>query len=126
MTAVYIIVFVVFLAFIYGIVYMTKSSKEDREKEQLAAQKAFEEKVSHIKETHIIGQSSQKNASSAVGRAVVGDILGGGAGAVVGASTAKNDEIITFLIIYDNGKRETDQAKYGDEKYNIYIQYLKV
>lgn len=89
------------------------------------AAKPYNVNKDHIVEVHIIGQSANKNTKDAINRAIIGGVLVGGAGAIVGASTGANDEIITFLIDYDDGSRAADRVLFGSERYNWYIKYLK-
>lgn len=69
-----------------------------------------------IVKVDVLGEESK--AASGVGRAVVGGLLFGGAGAVVGALTAKDKQYTSFKVTYSNGKQEVVKFKKGSFTYN--------
>lgn len=79
-----------------------------------------------ISKTIIIGNDSRKSATSSVSRGIVGGLLFGGLGALGGALSAKNKNKTTFLIVYENGKRETKEVKNNSPDYNKFINYLEI
>ncbi len=42
-----------------------------------------------------------------------------------GSRHKKTEEVTTFLIIYDDSSRETEQVVNGSERYNSLIMYLE-
>ena len=70
--------------------------------------------------------SSKKDTGSTIARGVAGAWIAGDAGAIVGASTGKMNDFTTFLIIYSDDSRETNEVQNGSEMYNHYIKYLEV
>ena len=79
-----------------------------------------------IVKTKIIDTLGKKSTSSAAMRGVVGGAVAGGVGAVVGASTAKENRSTTFLILYKNGKRVTKTVPNSSAEYQKYIKYLDI
>lgn len=63
--------------------------------------------------------------NSGVGRAVAGGIIAGGVGAVVGASTAKDKEFVTFIVTYAGGKVDFIETEVGSVAYRIWMQEKK-
>ena len=57
----------------------------------------------NISMVEIVSEDSVKNVQSAVVRGVVGNIALGGAGALAGALSAKNDSTFNVIIRYHNG-----------------------
>lgn len=83
-----------------------------------------------ILKTKIIDTFTDSRAStgSAVGRAIVGNLLAGPVGAVVGASTAK-DKITRetmFMVFYTDGTREHKTVRNGSRQYEEYMKYLEL
>lgn len=79
-----------------------------------------------IKKVIIISNNSEKSAGSATGRAIVGGALFGLAGLVVGASTAKNKNYITFLVEYEDSHRETYNVEINSPLYKKLIEYIEM
>ncbi|WP_137842588.1 hypothetical protein [Bacillus sp. 2SH] len=57
----------------------------------------------NISMVEILSEDSAKNVQSAVVRGVIGNIALGGAGALAGALSAKNDSTFNVIIRYHNG-----------------------
>ncbi len=79
-----------------------------------------------IIKTIIVGQDSKKSTASTIGRGAIGGFLLGPVGLVGGALSGKNKNKTTFLIIYDDGSRETMDVKNGSLLYKTYISYLEI
>ncbi len=62
---------------------------------------------------------------SGAGRAIVGGMIAGGAGAIVGAATKKDKELVTFKITYKNGHVEFVDTMAGDVSYNFWIKAMQ-
>ena len=77
-----------------------------------------------IVKTKIIDAFGKTSVSSAVARGAVGNMVAGTAGAVIGASTAKNNRSTTFLIFYKSGKKATRTVPNDSLEYRKYIKYL--
>lgn len=77
-----------------------------------------------IAKVMIVGHDSRKKATSVIGRGIVGGALLGPVGLLAGAS-GKNKNKTTFLIIYNNGKRETITTKNNGFLYKKLIQYVE-
>lgn len=109
----------------------TLIAEREKNKKQLEEnQKQTEElenwKLNNIKKTVIVHISSKKDTGSTIARGVAGAWIAGDAGAIVGASTGKMNDFTTFLIIYSDDSRETNEVQNGSELYNHYIKYLEV
>lgn len=97
-------------------------------------QKMMEKDPYEIVKTKIIDtshtSSDQVSTGSVVGRAVVGNALFGGVGAVVGASTAKKKtkehHTTTFMVYYDNGMTQHKTVENGSKLYEKYMAKLEV
>lgn len=72
--------------------------------------------------------TSQVSTSSAIGRAIVGDVVAGPIGAVIGAGTArhkyKEHRHTTFLVYYADGTRKVETVENGTTVYKRYIELL--
>lgn len=77
-----------------------------------------------IVRTSIVGSDSKANASSAVGRAIVGDFIAGGVGSIIGASTAKKDGMTKFLVEYANGRKTVETVKDNSFRFTELVSYL--
>ena len=77
-----------------------------------------------IVKTRIIDAYGKTSTSSAVTRSAVGNAVAGPIGAVVGASTAKQNRSTTFLIFYKDGKKKTRTVQNNSLEYQKYIKYL--
>ena len=86
--------------------------------------KAQEKKESKILRTRIVDTSGRTSTSSAVGRSAVGGFVAGPVGAVVGASTAKQNRETTFLITYQNGTKKTKKVPNNSVEYEMYCKFL--
>ncbi len=88
----------------------------------------FEKKNANliIEKAIILNTDSTKSASSSISRGVIGGAIFGVGGAVGGALSGKNINKTTFLLIYKDGHRETQEVENGSDLYNCYIQYLDV
>ena len=73
---------------------------------------------------------TKTSATSAIGRAVVGDVIAGPVGSIIGAGTAKKStqEIkgkkVRFLVEYADGKKKTEDVKVDSRRYKELIQYM--
>ena len=76
-----------------------------------------------IKRTIIVSQTSQKKATSAIGRGLVGGALLGPVGLLAGVS-AKSKETTTFQVIYNNGTQKTETVPNDSSKFKEYCKYL--
>lgn len=86
--------------------------------------KAKEDGNGVIVKTKIVDAFGKTSVSSAVARSAVGNMVAGTAGAIIGASTAKNNRSTTFLIFYKNGKKATRTVPNDSLEYRKYIKYL--
>lgn len=75
--------------------------------------------------TKIIGSDSKAKTGSAIGRAVVGDVVCGVGGAVVGAMTAKNNTMTKFLVKYEDGHKAVETVKDNSSRFNLLISLLE-
>ena len=78
-----------------------------------------ETNVTKIEWVELVGEETKEK--SGVGRAVVGGLLFGGAGAIVGAITKKDKQYAVFEVTYSNGKTEEVKCKKGSFLYNTYM-----
>lgn len=78
-----------------------------------------------IEKTAIIGDESRKSASSAIVRGAVGAAILGPVGLLAGAS-AKNKNYTTFLVLYQDGTKETMTVKNGSGDYKTLAKYLDI
>ena len=62
---------------------------------------------------------------SGAGRAIVGGMIAGGAGAIVGAATKKDKELVTFKVTYKNGHVKFVDTIAGDVAYNFWITAMQ-
>jgi len=73
---------------------------------------------------------SRTSTTSAVGRAIVGDMIAGPTGAFIGAATAKqktekiNDGTMTFRIIWSDGSQTTETVTKGSAMYKKLIDMV--
>lgn len=77
-----------------------------------------------ISSVKIVSVDEKTSAGSAIARGVVGEMVGGTAGAVVGASTAKKDKKTTFLITFQNGKQKTKVVPNDALDYKRYMKLI--
>lgn len=74
--------------------------------------------------------TSKLSASSAVGRAVVGNAIAGDIGAIVGASTAKQKtkekHTTTFLVFYKDGHKNIETVEDGTLQFEVYVDKLEI
>lgn len=131
----YAIVILVILAFlvVFAIIFaiykaMKEADQPDEEEEQIEEKKFLEltERKNLIEKTKIINTNTVKNSKEAFNRGVTGAVLFGVTGAIIGSSSAKHISTTTFLIIYKDGHRETDEVVNGSRFYEFYIQFLEV
>lgn len=64
-----------------------------------------------------------KSALNATGRAVVGSMLAGPAGAIIGAATTKSktkstEQSATFSVKYESGRTGTETVRIGSQRFN--------
>lgn len=121
--------FVILLAIYIPPIY--KKKKEERRINELPEEEKKIEiekqrKRETIKKVIIISNNSEKSTGSAAGRAIVGGALFGLAGLVVGASTAKNKNYITFLVEYEDSHRETYNVEINSPLYKKLIEYIEI
>ena len=130
-----IILAVLALLVLFAIIFaITKALKEknqpsEQDEEELIEEKKLlelTERKNLIEKTKIINTSSVKNSKEAFNRGVTGAVLFGIPGAIIGSNSAKHISITTFLIIYKDGHRETDEVLNGSRFYNFYLQFLEV
>lgn len=79
-----------------------------------------------IEKVFIIGNDSKSKTGSAVSRAIVGDILAGGVGSIVGASTAKKSGMTKFLIKYADGHKTVETVKDNSIRFRELIKYVEM
>lgn len=124
---------------VISVIEASRSSKAMAQKRQeLAEQKVLSEEkekqtdqeyLDSILKTVIVDAShtatTQVNTGSAVGRALVGGALFGGAGAVVGASTAKRNvhesHKTTFLVYFKDGTQRGIEVENGSKQYRMFM-----
>lgn len=71
-----------------------------------------------------------KSAVSAAGRAIVGGIIAGPAGAVLGAATTSGktsvtEQRATFFVKYASGRTGTETVKVGSDRFNELATVMK-
>ena len=120
----------VIFAIIFAIYRTKKEARQPDEptkEEKLEEEKFLEltEKKDFIEKTKIINTSTVKNSKEAFNRGVTGAILFGIPGAIIGSNSAKHLSLTTFLIIYKDGHRETDEVVNGSKFYEFSIQFLE-
>ncbi len=81
--------------------------------------------TSKIISVQIISTQDVRNGKSTVMRSIVGGFLFGGLGVLGGIMTSKRDLRYTFLVIYDNGRRETISTTEGTKEFELLIQFVK-
>ncbi|XCH79047.1 MAG: hypothetical protein WHF31_16255 [Candidatus Dehalobacter alkaniphilus] len=79
-----------------------------------------------VVKTIILNTSQQASVGSTVGRAVVGDFVAGGFGAVVGAMTGKKKTITRFLVFFDDESQEVVDVPDGSILYGEYVNRLEM
>ena len=123
-----ILAFLVVFAIIFAIYKAMKEADQPDEEEQIEEKKFLEltERKNLIEKTKIINTNTVKNSKEAFNRGVTGAVLFGVTGAIIGSSSAKHISTTTFLIIYKDGHRETDEVVNGSRFYEFYIQFLEV
>ena len=123
-----ILAFLVVFAIIFAIYKAMKEADQPDEEEQIEEKKFLEltERKNLIEKTKIINTNTVKNSKEALNRGVTGAVLFGVTGAIIGSSSAKHISTTTFLIIYKDGHRETDEVVNGSRFYEFYIQFLEV
>lgn len=120
----------IIMAIVLGIWAAVSDNKMEKEKNAYAKQSVMKTKI--IDTSHTATSTAKVNTSSAIGRGVVGGMLAGPAGAIIGASTAKQDTKVkehhstTFMVYYSNGTRKHETVENGTELYNIYMSKLDV
>lgn len=129
------IMFIVAFVIIIYLAVVEHKRRKKYGKPMTAAQyeKMMEKDPYEIVKTKIVDSShtssNQVSTGSAVGRAVVGNALFGGVGAVVGASTAKRKtkehHTTTFLVYYDNGTTLHKTVENGTPLYEKYMAKLE-
>ena len=72
----------------------------------------------------ILDNDKRKSAASGVVRGAVGSVLLGPVGLVAGAMSAKNKNMTTFLVEYDDGSRETKTVKNNSSEYKKLVKLL--
>lgn len=77
-----------------------------------------------IQSVQIVDVDSKANLGSAVARGIVGDAIGGAAGAVVAAASAKQDKTTTFLITFKNGAKKTKKVPNDHLDYKRYMRFV--
>jgi len=83
-----------------------------------------------IDSSHTATQTAKVKTGSAIGRAIVGDIIAGPVGGFVGASTAKQKVTVqehhttTFMVYYVDGTRNHATVENGSALYNLYMEKL--
>lgn len=123
-----ILAFLVVFAIIFAIYKAKKEANQPDEEELIEDKKFLEltERKNLIEKTKIINTSTVKNSNEAFNRGVTGAVLFGVTGAIIGSNSAKHISTTTFLIIYKDGHRETDEVVNGSRFYEFYIQFLEV
>lgn len=71
-----------------------------------------------------------KSAVSAAGRAIVGGVIAGPAGAVLGAATTSGktsvtEQRATFFVKYESGRTGTETVKVGSDRFNELATVMK-
>lgn len=79
-----------------------------------------------IKKTVIISQDNRRDSDDVIGKAILGGILFGGAGAIVGGSLGREIRTTTFLLVFEDGTKEKREVENNSELYDRYIQYLDI
>lgn len=72
----------------------------------------------------IVGTSTERKTGSAVGRALVGDAIGGLGGAMIGAATAKNKGMTKFLVTYADGHKAMETVKDDSARFERLVAVL--
>lgn len=110
------------LSIVFLVVLVSASAMADRKKQI--------EKFKFIKQTIIVSsnQDIQKKFGSSVIRGAVGGSLLGPAGLVGGAVSGKNKitNQTTFLIEYEDGKRETLTVNNNSYEFQELCKYIKM
>lgn len=104
---------------------------EEKEKyEKILKHKEQLKKAKTIKQTMIVNSSydSRKKVGSTLIRGAVGSALLGPVGLVGGAMSGKNKvtNMVTFLIEYADGHRETRNVKSNSLEFKILSNYLEM
>ena len=105
---------VVFLSW-KKIIEWNEKAKHNKEMQQAKKQQQANRK---IVKTLIIDTSTQKSLAGAIAR----DYIFGFAGVV----TQKGKQVFTFLVVYDDGSRQTENCVYDTPRFNELINYLDV
>lgn len=119
---------IIIVAIILGIWTAVSENKKEKERKEHATRTVMRTRI--IDSSHTATAISKVNTGSAVSRGVVGGMIAGPVGAIVGASTAKQDTEVeehhttTFMVYYSNGTRRADTVENGTELYNIYMNKL--
>lgn len=78
--------------------------------------------MAKIVKVEIVGEETKEN--SGVGRALFGGLLFGPAGAIVGATTARDKKYTSFRFTYKNGKTEIVKFKNGSLGYRSSLKLM--
>ena len=70
----------------------------------------------------ILNSAESASKSSKVKRGIIGSIIGGTAGAIIGASTAKQNKSYTILVHWKNGKNSLIEI--DDNYYKIFMDNM--
>lgn len=73
--------------------------------------------------TVIVGNEFRRSASSSVIRGAIGSVIGP-IGLVGGLLSGKNRNKTTFLLIYNNGKKETRTVETNGKEFKYLVKYL--
>lgn len=120
------IVFVVLM--IVVIVAITRGG-DDAERERKEAERT-ERKAAAFRDHYpvsatVLSVNGKPNVAKALGRAAVGELLFGGAGAFIGAATTETKQKVTFSVKYESGRIGRETVKVGSERFALLWSKVK-
>lgn len=75
--------------------------------------------------TTVISVDDRQSVAKAFSRAIVGEMLFGGAGAFIGAATTETKQKVTFRVEYESGRVGTETVRVGSERFSLLWSKVK-
>lgn len=106
------------------IIHIYERSERGKRAQMMARARPIKTKI--IDSYHAV--YTQKSTASVITRAAIGGMIGGEAGAMLGASTARNKHTqigrTTFMVYYDNGVQQAETVQNDTYVYKKYMSLL--
>lgn len=116
---------IVAIVVIVAITLGRDDAERERKEAERTARRAAAYRDHYPMSATVISVNGRQSVAKAFSRAVVGEMLFGGAGAFIGAATTETKPKVTFRVEYESGRIGTETVKVGSERFELLWSKVK-